>query len=55
MSLEEVVKSLTGAAHAWSPDAVACPAGGVPYLEIVPTLAPTSATPPPAAYDHGTR
>jgi len=51
MSLPDIIKSLTEAAHAWSSDAVTCPSGGAPDLELVPTLAPTSAAPPPAAYD----
>jgi hypothetical protein len=46
-----IVKSVAAAAHAWSSDAVQCHAGGSPYLEIVPTLAPLDATPPPVAYD----
>jgi hypothetical protein len=54
-SRDAAVKSLTAAAHAWSPDAVACPTGNVssqPYLEIVPTFAPVDATPPAVASDH---
>ena len=46
-----IVKSITAAAHAWSSDVVGCGAGAAPYLEIVPTLAPLDAVPPPATYD----
>jgi hypothetical protein len=49
----QVAKSVAAAAHAWSPDAVACIVGGVtihPYLEIVPTLS-AEKTPPSAGYD----
>ncbi|HVR00663.1 MAG TPA: hypothetical protein VMT47_00900, partial [Polyangia bacterium] len=51
MTLTQIVKSVTAAAHTWSTDAVSCTNGDVttnPYLEIVPTLAPTSSTPPNA-------
>jgi hypothetical protein len=51
MSLADIIKSVTEAAHAWSTDAVTCPGGGAPDLELVPMLAPTSAPPPAAAYD----
>jgi hypothetical protein len=52
MSADQVVKSVTAAAHAWSSDAVTCPRdGSSPYLEIVPTLAPASTTPPVVAWD----
>jgi hypothetical protein len=54
MSSNQIIKSVTAAAHAWSTDAVSCTSGGVttsPYLEIVPTVAPPSATPPPEAWD----
>jgi hypothetical protein len=46
-----IVKSVAAAAHAWSTDAVTCRGGGAPFLEIVPTLAPLDAKPPPVAYD----
>ncbi len=46
-----IVKSITAAAHAWSGDVVACPSGGAPYLEIVPSFAPPDAVAPPATYD----
>jgi hypothetical protein len=51
MTVDQIVKSVTAAAHAWSTDAVSCKdsAGNPlppPYLEIVPTLAPISAKPP---------
>jgi hypothetical protein len=65
MAADDVVKSVTAAAHTWSTDAVTCcpdpkdattcPSGQSqlynPYLEIVPTLAPASATPPDVAWD----
>ena len=51
MSEEQVVKSVTAAAHAWSADAVSCADGSSPYLEIVPSLAPESAAPPVVAWD----
>jgi hypothetical protein len=64
MATDDVVKSVTAAAHAWSGDAVTCctdqamcPSGQSlgqtfnPFLEIVPTLAPASATPPAVAWD----
>ncbi|MDB4982087.1 MAG: peptidase and matrixin and adamalysin, partial [Myxococcales bacterium] len=54
-SNDAVVKSLTAAAHAWSPDLVTCDGNGVPsqpYLEIVPTFAPAEASPPAVASDH---
>jgi hypothetical protein len=55
MSIDAVVKSLTAAAHAWSPDAIATSMSGVScdtYLEIVPTFAPVDAVPPAVASDH---
>jgi hypothetical protein len=64
MATDDIVKSVTAAAHAWSPDAVTCctdqgtcPTGSTvgqlfnPYLEIVPTLAPASTTAPSVAWD----
>jgi hypothetical protein len=54
MSADQIIKSVTEAAHAWSTDAVSCTSGGVttsPFLEIVPTVAPASATVPPEAWD----
>jgi hypothetical protein len=64
MVTDDVVKSVTAAAHAWSADAVTCctdpatcPKGSTvgqlfnPFLEIVPTLAPASAKPPTVAWD----
>jgi hypothetical protein len=51
MSVDAIVKSITAAAHTWSSDAVTCPDGSSPFLEIVPTLAPATATPPPAMDD----
>lgn len=52
MTRDEVAKSVAAAAHTWSPSAVTC-ADGVshPFLEIVPSMAPTDAVPPPPAYD----
>ena len=51
MRVEQIVKSVAAAAHAWSADTVTCQDGGSPYLEIVPTLAPASAAPPTVAWD----
>jgi hypothetical protein len=54
LDADQSIKSITAAAHTWSTDAVSCTSAGVttsPYLEIVPTVAPASATPPPAAWD----
>jgi hypothetical protein len=51
MSVDAIVKSITAAAHTWSADAVTCPAGGSPFLEIVPTLAPTDAKAPAIGQD----
>ncbi len=54
-SNDAVVKSLTAAAHAWSPDLVTCDPNGTPfqpYLEIVPSFAPADATPPAVGSDH---
>jgi len=51
MTLTQIVKSVTAAAHTWSADAISCASGDVttsPYLEIVPTLAPAAQTPPRA-------
>jgi hypothetical protein len=49
MSVDDIVKSVAAAAHAWS--AVDCPSGGHPSLEIVPTLAALSAASPAVTYD----
>jgi hypothetical protein len=57
MTQDQIVKSVTAAAHSWSTDAVTCrdPATmtvtGSPYLEIVPSLAPASTAPPAVAWD----
>jgi hypothetical protein len=51
MSSDQVVKSVTAAAHAWSADAVTCDDGSSPFLEIVPSLAPAAAPPPAVAWD----
>jgi hypothetical protein len=58
MTVDQILKSVTAAAHAWSADSVMkspyyaeqCP-GGPPYLEIVPTLAAPATTPPAVAWD----
>jgi hypothetical protein len=53
MTDTDVIKSVTAAAHTWSTDSVTCP-GAVatsPSLEIVPSVAPDSATPPKVAWD----
>jgi hypothetical protein len=51
MTPDQIVKSVTAAAHAWSGDAITCTDGSSPYLEIVPSLAADSAAPPPVAWD----
>jgi hypothetical protein len=55
MSRDEVAKSLSAAAHAWSPDAVTCSEadGGTshPYFEIVTAMAPDGASAPAIASD----
>jgi hypothetical protein len=51
MSPAAILKSVTEAAHAWSADAVTCPGGGSPSIEIVPTVAPLDAPAAPVAYD----
>jgi hypothetical protein len=55
MTRDEVAKSIAAAAHAWSPSEVDCSAGdggvGPPSFEIVPTLAPPGAVPPPVGQD----
>jgi hypothetical protein len=51
LSTDATIKSVVAAAHAWSADAVTCPSGGAPYLEIVPSVAPIDAKPPAVAYD----
>jgi hypothetical protein len=51
LSTDATIKSVTAAAHAGSADAVTCPAGGAPYLEIGPSVAPLGATAPAVAYD----
>jgi hypothetical protein len=51
LSTDATIKSVVAAAHAWSADAVTCPSGGGPFLEIVPSVAPLDAQPPPVAYD----
>jgi hypothetical protein len=53
LALDKIVKSISAAAHAWSPDEVTCPGttDGHPNLEIVPTLAPVSSKPPSIGWD----
>jgi hypothetical protein len=51
MSPAAILKSVTEAAHAWSGDAVSCPGGGSPSIEIVPTVAAFDAPTAPVAYD----
>ena len=51
MTADAVVKSVTAAAQAWSDQPQSSPTGCTPYLEIVPTLAPASTTPPTVAWD----
>ncbi|HEY2730498.1 MAG TPA: hypothetical protein VGK52_11180 [Polyangia bacterium] len=51
LTVAGIMKSVTEAAHTWSGDVVACPAGDAPYLEIVPTLAPVNAPAPSVADD----
>jgi hypothetical protein len=53
LPVDQAVKSITAAAHAWSPDAVTCPGttDSHPNLEIMTTLAPVDAKPPTIAWD----
>jgi hypothetical protein len=53
LALDKIVKSISAAAHAWSPDEVTCPGtlDGHPNIEIVPTLAPVGSKPPAIAWD----
>jgi hypothetical protein len=57
MTQDQIVKSVTAAAHSWSADAVTChdpvtgTVTGSPFLEIVPSFAPASTKPPPIAWD----
>ena len=52
MSRDEVAKSISAAAHTWSPTAVTCPDGfSHPFFEIVPSLAPANAPAPRPSYD----
>lgn len=52
LSDTSIVKSVAGAAHAWSPDAVTCPDGtSHPFIEIVPSLAPEGAAAPSVGDD----
>jgi hypothetical protein len=51
MTDTDVIKSVTAAAHTWSTDAVTCPGATSPSLEIVPSVAPDSASPPKVAWD----
>ncbi|HXU03909.1 MAG TPA: MYXO-CTERM sorting domain-containing protein [Polyangia bacterium] len=52
MSRDEIAKSVSAAAHTWSPTAVTCPDGTThPFLEIVPTLAHAGTAAPRPAYD----
>jgi hypothetical protein len=54
MTPDEVAKSITAAAHTWSPSAVACPDGNGgtshPYFEVVPTIS-ENGTPPAVGWD----
>lgn len=53
LALDKIVKSISAAAHAWSPDEVTCPGttDGHPNLEIVPTLASVGSKPPSIGWD----
>jgi len=52
MSRDEIAKSISAAAHTWSPTAVTCPDGSShPFFEIVPSLAPANARAPRPSYD----
>ncbi|HSZ83307.1 MAG TPA: hypothetical protein VLA14_13550, partial [Polyangia bacterium] len=52
MTATDVIKSVTAAAHAWSPDSVTtCPGATSPSFEIVPSVAPDAAKPPKVAWD----
>jgi hypothetical protein len=54
MTPDEVAKSITAAAHAWSPSAVTCTDGNggtsSPYFEVVPSIS-ENGTPPPVGWD----
>ena len=51
LTRDEVAKSVAAAARTWGPDAVTCPDGSPPYLELVTSMADDGATAPPVAYD----
>jgi MYXO-CTERM domain-containing protein len=52
LSRDEIAKSISAAAHTWSPTAVTCPDGSShPFFEIVPSLAPPNPGAPRPAYD----
>jgi MYXO-CTERM domain-containing protein len=52
LSRDEIAKSISAAAHTWSPTAVTCPDGSShPFFEIVPSLAPANTRAPRPAYD----
>jgi hypothetical protein len=53
LQVDQAVKSIAAAAHAWSPDAVTCPGttDDHPNMEIMTTLAPVEAKPPTIAWD----
>jgi MYXO-CTERM domain-containing protein len=52
MSRDEIAKSISAAAHTWSPSAVTCPDGSShPFFEIVPALAPANTRAPRPSYD----
>ena len=52
MTIDEIGKSISAAAHAWSPSAVTCPDGvSHPFLEIVLQMARDDTKPPLPAYD----
>ena len=47
MTRDEIAKSISAAAHTWSPTAVTCPDGtSHPFFEIVPSLAPANTRSP---------
>jgi MYXO-CTERM domain-containing protein len=52
LSRDEIAKSISAAAHTWSPTAVTCPdRSSHPFVEIVPSLAPANTPAPRPAYD----
>jgi hypothetical protein len=51
LTRDEIAKSVAAAARTWGPEAVTCPDGSAPYLELVTSMADDGAVAPPVAYD----